>query len=993
MPAGEGASLPVRGWNDAVVVGSQGDVPLVGRERELTVLREAVTNAADGNPGAVLVAAEAGGGKSRLVRQLLAGPIAPAPLVLRAQCVDLGDPGLPYLAVVDLVRAIETTAAVDATVAAALERHPIAAGLTDPVASAGPVHEGRRLQLFDATAALLADVGRTRGPVVVVLEDLQWVDSSSADFVRFLLSRMTADRLLVVATVRTDGLAARPRIRQLLSELGRLPSVRRLDLEPFDAAEIAEYLARVTGAEADADAAADVLRRTGGNPYYVETLAGDVASAGQEAGIPRVLADLLVGRVDALPYDARTVVRCAAVAAHAVPDRLLRDVGGLGDADLDDALRVAIAVGVLASDGVGYSFVHDLLREAVYGDLLPGERVRLHTAHAAALETTGSVPAAEIAHHFTEAQDSPKVLVWSIRAADEATRLLAPGEALQHLERALAQWPKLDDAAALTGETHGRVAVRAARAARLAGESSRGTDWAGRAIQLCDADGDGQAGVEARAELVRQLIEADVAEQAVGPAEEAVRLADDADPASVALAHVVLARALLANRRTDEARPAVDRALVEARAACLPALEVEALTTLGFLDEVDGDRGAAADRLGAALRLARTAGELTAELRVHYSLASLHYYNGDVSGSLPVLEAAMTRVTETGLRWSSPGVELRLLSAVAHFVSGDLDGSLKAAQAPESPPPDMAAARLAAVSCYAAVAGGLPDAAPRLAALHESWNVHPQVALVAGGCEADHLTWEGELNDAVTTAERAQTHLDSVAGEGMYGGLWLSALGLGALADQASYCRQRRDDAGTAAALRQGDVLLRRVERIIEGGYGRPGDLGPEGRAWHARAVAEHARLQGEPAVEQWQSTLDAFGYGHVYEQARCRWRLADALVAAGDRDGARVQAFEASASAEKMQAAPLRRAVAASISRARLAGPTTTAAAVLTGREREVLALVAEGMTNREIGTQLFISEKTASVHLSNLMAKLNVGSRTEAVTVAQRRGLLEVL
>ena len=186
------------------------------------------------------------------------------PLVLRAQCVDLGDPGLPYLAMADLLR-----------------RHRAA---TTPCAS------GRRAPTVGALAARSTRAaaprwrGRpARGPVVVVLEDLQWVDSSSADFVRFLLSRMTANRLLVVATVRTDGLAARPRIRQLLSELGRLPSVRRLDLEPFDAAEVAEYLARVTGGDADADAAADVFRRTGGNPYYVETLARDVA-AGQEAG-------------------------------------------------------------------------------------------------------------------------------------------------------------------------------------------------------------------------------------------------------------------------------------------------------------------------------------------------------------------------------------------------------------------------------------------------------------------------------------------------------------------------------------------------------------------------------------------------------------------------------------------------------------------------------------------------------------------------------------
>ncbi len=227
----------------------------------------------------------------------------------------------------------------------------------------------------------------------------------------------------------------------------------------------------------------------------------------------------------------------------------------------------------------------------------------------------------------------------------------------------------------------------------------------------------------------------------------------------------------------------------------------------------------------------------------------------------------------------------------------------------------------------------------------------------------------------------------------MYGGLWLSALALAALADEATYCRQRRDDAGAAAALRQGEVLLHRVERIVEGGHGRPGDLGPEGHAWHLRAVAEHARLQGEPAVEEWQRALDAFGYGHVYEQARCHWRLAEALVAAGDRAAARTHAQASAASAEHMQAAPLQQAVAATVTGARLGAAATTADAVLTGREREVLGLVAEGLTNREIGKRLFISEKTASVHLSNVMAKLNVSSRTEAVTVAHRRGLLDVI
>ena len=981
------------------MVGSEGDVPLVGRERELTILRDAVAGAADGNPGAVLVAGEAGVGKSRLVRALLDDPPRADARVLRAQCVDLGDPGLPNLTMVDLARAVQVIAEEDAEAASVLDRFPVVADLTDPNASrGGGGDESRRLQLFDAMAALLADLGRIGGPVIVIVEDLQWVDSSSAHFLRFLLSRMISERLALVATVRTDGLAARPGARRLTGELARLSSVRRLDLQPFDATEVAAYLAQLNVGGTDGGLADEVHRRARGNPYYVQTLAASIEQTGSlDEGMPRALADLLVGRLDGLTDDAQAVVRCAAISVQPVSDRLLRRVVGLTDAEVDEALRLAVAEGLLVPDAVGYAFAHDLLRRAVHDDLLPGERARLHAAHAAALEagTAGPPQPAEVAHHFTEAGEAPKALVWSIQAAEEAMQIPAPGEALQHLERVLATWPHVEEAASLAQLSEGHVAIRASRAAGLAGEPSRAIELTRRAIRLCDADGDASGGVHARAELVRRLVETDTTDQLVEPAEEAVRLAeaDGVDPGSVALAHVVLARALLSARRTDDARPQAEHALAEARRAGTPGLELEALTTAALLDEIGGDREAAADRLGTALRLARAQGETFAELRAHYSLASLHYYNGDVMGALPVLRAAMTRVTESGLRWSDPGVELRVLTAVALYVAGELADSLQAAEAPESPPPDVAAARLAAVSCYAAVAGGSEDAERRLTALRGSWDADPQVALVAGGCEADRLLWEGDFAGAVAITEQAQSHLDDAVGEGMYGGLWLSALALSALADEAAYCRQRRDERGAAAAVKQGGVLIERVERLVESGRGRPGDLGPEGRAWHARAVAEHARLGGQPAVEEWQQALEAFGYGHAYESARCRWRLAEACLAARDRAAARTHADAAAASAERMGAFPLQRAVREMVSRARLDAPATSGGAVLTGREREVLALVAEGMTNREIGSRLFISEKTASVHLSNVMTKLNVSSRTEAVTVAHRRGLLDVI
>jgi mannose-6-phosphate isomerase-like protein (cupin superfamily)/tetratricopeptide (TPR) repeat protein len=905
-----------------VMLGPPGTVPLVGRERELAALKAAATAAAEGRPGAVLISGEAGIGKTRLLAALLEALPVPDTLVLGSRCIDMGDPGLHHLAVVDLVRALRARG--QPGIDSVLERHPLVTALVTP---GGPADgeadraderagESRRLQLVDAMATVLAEVAELHGPVVVAVEDLQWVDEASAEFFRFLLSRISSERIVLVATVRTDGLQVRPRARRFLSELGRLPRVQRLDLEPFGVEEVATYL-ELTDRPADAGHAGEVLRRTGGNPYFVHVLSA--ATGGgvvADEGLPRSLADLLVGRLDGLPDDARAVARAAAVVAHPVPDRVLREMVGLSPDAMEAAVRSCVSEGLLHPVGADHAFAHDLMRAAVYDDLMPGERVRLHAAYANVLEagSAGRAAAAEIAHHVARTGDPAGTLVWSLRAADQALRGLAPGEASVHLERALDAWPAVEDPSTLVGVTHGRVAILAARAAGLAGEPARAIHQAWRAVELCDGEEDRPGAVEARAELARLLVESGDTDRAVSPARDALRLADDAvvGADTTALAHVTLARALLGDRRIDEARLAAGRALTRAAAAGVPALEVEALTTAAFLDDVAGDRGAAAATLETAVRLARRENEPAAELRARFVLASMHYYGGDVDGALPVLRAAMRRVSESGLRWSDPGVELRLLQAVALHVTGDLDGSLEAADAPESPPPDVAAARLAAVACYAAVAGGRADAAPRLDALRDSWDADPQVALVAGGCECDLLTWAGDPAGAVAVAARAQAHLDDAVGEGMYGGLWLSALALAALADAAVLARRRRDEAGAAAAVREGVPWLERAEHLLASGRGRPGDLGPEGRAWYARAVAEHARLTGGPAVDEWRAALDAFGFGHAYEQARCHWRLAEALVAAGDRDGARTHAAEAAHAAARMRARPLQDAVAA---------------------------------------------------------------------------------
>jgi DNA-binding CsgD family transcriptional regulator len=233
------------------------------------------------------------------------------------------------------------------------------------------------------------------------------------------------------------------------------------------------------------------------------------------------------------------------------------------------------------------------------------------------------------------------------------------------------------------------------------------------------------------------------------------------------------------------------------------------------------------------------------------------------------------------------------------------------------------------------------------------------------------------------------------------GGIWLSAVGLAAAAELAERARLVSDPAAETAAREAGSRLLERAEQTAVRGRPRTGRMGPEGVAWLARAHAEWSRVTGGSDPELWRRAVDAFTEAtrgvDGYERARCRWRLAEALLGTGDRAGAAEQAALAAATAEAIGALPLHRAVAELVARgrldvldARLPRARTTPASALTARELQVLGLLAEGLTNREAGRRLFVSEKTVSVHVSNLLAKLGVRSRTEAVTVAHQRGLL---
>jgi DNA-binding NarL/FixJ family response regulator len=801
---------------------------------------------------------------------------------------------------------------------------------------------------------------------------------------------MRTEHLLLVGSYRTDDLHRRHPLRPVLAELARHPRVQRVDVAPFDREELRAFRTALTGAPPAEDELRRLAERSEGNAYFAQEL----IEAGADAGaLPGSLGDVLRARLEVLDPAVQDLARAASVAGRRVSEPLLRAVTAAGARTdpqrsgpqaFDGALREAVARNVLGGEEGQIAFRHALLAEAVYGDLLPGEQVSLHGAYRDVLVAHPELGSpAQLAHHALRAQDVATALRASREAARQAQRVLAPAEELRQLETVLRLWDAVPQPADLAGEDRIAVTVAAAVAAGRAGETERATALCREAVLGADCDPTRQAPV--RAQLARFLLAVDHDAEAYAEATRAladVPAAPDDDSRAWALA--VHAFTALAVDHDAEAEASALAAVQEARRVDAPGAEADALATLAIL--VVDDRGRAADLLAQAQRRARAAGDLETELRCHFNLAANQYYAGLLDEAAALVEDGIARARAGGLLWNVHGVQLLLFDELVRYARGDLSAARSSGEAP----PPAAAAALAAVQLYAAVARGDADAVDRGLALRPEWERDGQVALISGGCTIDSLTWAGRLDEAVDLATTLIEHMGRVWNDVFLGGIWIAALGLAALADGAAEDGLAGTDPGPR--VERGGDLLRRAVTTAERGRPRGGRLGPEGRAWLARAHAEHARLIGDADPAPWHEATQAFAYGYRYEEVRSRRRWAEALLAAGDRAGAHEQLRQAWSDARALGAGPLVDALAAFARRARLDLPGVRAPSteLLTARESEVLALVAAGLSNRQIGERLFISTKTVSVHVSNLLAKLGVSGRAEAVTVAHRRGLL---
>ena len=336
-------------------------------ERELAELDDALTLAQDGSPQTVLVGGDAGIGKTTLVADLALRAEERGCRVVVGHCLDI-DAGVAFGAVLEAVR--ELIAPVED-----LDSRPCArrmSALLDPETPRSPepfrVLEDLRQTVLEAAAA---------GPLLLVLEDMHWAGRSTQDFA-VALSRRARGRLLFVLTVRTDDLHRRHPARRTLAEIGRFPSARHLDLAPLDPVSIAGIVESHAGTGADADLVRSVMDRSEGNPLYAEELA-----AADPQAIPEQLSDLFLARVDALAEGPRELLRVASVDGTRVDTDTLAELTGVDRAELDGFLRELLDANLLRGRGDSLAFRHGLLREAVYDDLLPDERTRLHARVAA----------------------------------------------------------------------------------------------------------------------------------------------------------------------------------------------------------------------------------------------------------------------------------------------------------------------------------------------------------------------------------------------------------------------------------------------------------------------------------------------------------------------------------------------------------------------------------------------------------------------------------
>jgi predicted ATPase/DNA-binding CsgD family transcriptional regulator len=988
----------------------------VGRAGELAELEHVLHEAAEQRPVVVLLGGESGVGKTRLVRELERRlSDRDDVLVLRGEAVEEADGELPYAPLIGALRPLvrsrdhvldELGRGTRAQLAALLpgfDEEPASTNRNDPSA---------QLRLFEAVLELIDCLSEER-VVVLTLEDMHWADRSTRMFIDFMARSLRRERIALVLSYRTDELHRRHPLRSLLSELDRLDQVRRIELDPLDRDELAEVLCDILGEPPSPQLVERLYARSEGNPLYIEELLA--AGLDGRGAAPQSLRDAFMLRIERLSANAQAAAR-AISAGRALDEETIAEVTGIEPDALNAALREAVSEQVLVAGEDGrLGFRHALLREAMYDDLLPGERVELHLALAVSFEARAALEddqglelSSAIAHHYATAGDQPAALRATVQAALAAREVHAYGDAADLAERALDLWPRVPDASETIPLDHIELLTLAAAAQRVAGDSGRSETLLRRALhELDDVGGVGGAESDRRRysalldDLSRVQWTLNRGLEAVETAQRALELLPDDEPTRERASLLAwLARTQHLRGRYREALSEGETALATALAAGDRRAESEVLNTVAMSQILLGrvDEGIA--RMRRAIQIAHEDDDIDGLGTAYSNLADTLNLTGRSDEALKTAQAGLAAIARPGTRtrdW------MMLTLAELSFETGDWDAARSYLDASATHPGgrQMILRRLSEAEVCLGMgdedhaAGYLEEIEPLVARSSE-----PQFIGAFGTLLAESRRRGRDLAGARLAVSNALDRIELCTDDVMRIAR-VTAAGLRVEADIAQRARDLRERADERDALARARIHMQRLRAAASEG-------GPVEAAWSATGAAELARARGRGDAKLWlKAAREWEAISRPFQRAVALWRATEAQIEAGDRAAAAQTAQGALEEARRLGARWLIEELTALAQRARLelgeagrvggpGGAGGQAAGAdsdggedpfgLTARERQVLALVAEGATNRQIGAALYMAEKTASVHVSRILSKLGVRSRTQAAAVAHR-------
>jgi len=978
----------------------------------MAALAELLQTVRQGGPAAVLIGGEAGVGKTRLIGEFGASAREAGARVLIGGCLELGADGLPFAPFTAMLRDLmrdEGAAQVISTLpggsratrelARLLPELAVGTSGPDQPAPVQPAAGEARARLFEQFLTMLERLAGLQ-PLVLVVEDAHWADRSSRDLLTFLIRYQKAlPGVLIVATFRSDELHRTHPLRPLLAELARIDWVERTELPRLTRTEAKELAAAILGSEPDPELTDGIYHRAEGNPLFTEEL---LACPDGDCPIPDSLADLLLQAVRQLPEETQEVLRVASAGSGGTSHALLAKVTGHTDDELIRALRPAVTGNVLVTTADGYAFRHALISEAVHDDLLPGEHGRVHGRFAEAIDDDPSlVPDGradiEKAHHWYWAHDTTWALISAWQASAQASHAVAHAERLMLLARVLELWDRVPDAAERIGADHVRVLEEAAAAAEDAGEGQRGLGFTEAALEETDETTDPVR----VAMLLRQRHQFRWSIGLPGDAENlsrALRLV----PESLSRQTRTLLLLDIAHCGTglsgQQYKLWAEEALRYAREAGDLAAESQALNVLAFLNAGPGAMAAADSEplrlIAKARALALEAGAYWPILKTVITESHLLCGAGDYERAAAAARQGIADAEQYGVARTT-GTFLALNVAEPLLALGRWDEVEEVAErALDLAPPPLTRAWLRIISGRISLARGNVATAARRAAAGRP-------VLSGAGYEDQHQLPQAALDVEVALAAEGPAAAVAVAAEALerydlsvssprY--VWPLAVAAADAAHQARAAGAADADSGDDA-----EALLDRLRTLAE----KLEVFGPVQRAWQLTFAATDPPADATPderlaacdaAVAAWEAIRHPYQTAiTLLAGARAALASADGGTGAANKRAAAARLRRALPLAEGLGARPLTEEITALARQAGISldggganGAGTADGPHLTGRELEVLRLVAAGQSNREIAATLFISPKTASVHVSNILGKLGAATRTEAAARA---------